>query len=80
MIYFSNPGLIDLTGLKTFGLTSKAEQSDKIGRFGTGLKYAVAVILRKSGIMTIRRGSVTHVLRTVPEEFRGDKNPAHRFG
>lgn len=73
MIYFSNPGLIDLTGLKTFGLTSKAEQSDKIGRFGTGLKYAVAVILRKSGIMTIRRGSVTHVLRTVPEEFRGTR-------
>jgi hypothetical protein len=73
MIYFSNPGVIDLTGLKTFGLTSKAGASDKIGRFGTGLKYAVAVILRKDGVISIQRGNHKHTLRTLPEEFRGTK-------
>lgn len=72
MIVFSNPGTLDLRALKTFGLTSKSEQDDKIGRFGTGLKYGIATILRQGGQVTIRTGGEDHVFGTLTEDFRGE--------
>ena len=70
MIHFRNPGAIDLRALTTFGLSSKAGQ-DKIGRFGTGLKYATAVIARHGGAMTITSGGETVTTGIVADEFRG---------
>lgn len=53
MILFRTPGSLDLAAVSTFGLTSKDES--QIGRFGTGLKYATAIVLRLGGRITIRQ-------------------------
>ena len=70
MIIFRNSGSLDVRAIKTFGLSSK-EGQDKIGRFGTGLKYATAVIARHGGTMTIATGGETYVIGTTPDDFRG---------
>lgn len=53
---FRNKGLIDPLSITTFGVSSK-ETKNPIGYFGTGLKYAIAVILRLKGEISIRSGS-----------------------
>jgi hypothetical protein len=45
MIVFKNKGLLDLHAITTFGASVK-ESKSPIGQFGTGLKYAIAVLLR----------------------------------
>jgi len=54
MIIFQNNGEIDINAIKTFGVSVKKEGS--IGFFGTGLKYAIAVLLREGGEITIYSG------------------------
>lgn len=48
MILFQNPGALDLRAISMVGLTSKTGE-DTIGRFGTGFKYALAVVTRGGG-------------------------------
>jgi hypothetical protein len=69
MIIFRNPGQIDLRAIKTFGLSSKSGQN-KIGRFGTGLKYATAVIARNGGEASIWTDGAWHNVGQREEEFR----------
>lgn len=45
-IYFCNREAIDLMAFEIMGLNAKAEGTNPIGFFGTGLKYAVATLLR----------------------------------
>ena len=45
MIVFENPGEIDIRSISTFGVSVK-EGDNPIGFFGTGLKYAIVVLLR----------------------------------
>lgn len=54
MIIFQNKGEIDINAIKTFGVSVKKENS--IGFFGTGLKYAIAVLLREGCEITIYSG------------------------
>jgi len=54
-ISFHNPGLIDVRAITTMGVSSK-DTDTPIGYFGTGLKYAIAIILRNQGGVTIWRG------------------------
>ena len=70
MIIFRNSGALDIRAIKTFGLSSK-EGQDKIGRFGTGLKYATSVIARHGGEMTISAGDESYVFGTAEDDFRG---------
>ena len=72
MIVFSNPGILDMRGLTTFGLTSKSGQS-KLGRFGTGLKYSTAVIIRAGGKITISAGGETYEIGKTTDTFRGNE-------
>ena len=44
-IIFTNQGEIDIRAVTTFGVSVKNDNS-AIGMFGTGLKYAIAIILR----------------------------------
>lgn len=44
-IYFHNPGQLDLDTIRTMGVNVK-ETETAIGYFGTGMKYAIAVLLR----------------------------------
>jgi hypothetical protein len=55
MILFRNRGLIDLFAITTMGVNVK-EGDHPIGQFGTGLKYAIAIILRSGGRIMIDRG------------------------
>lgn len=70
MIHFTNPGEIDIRALTTFGLSSKDGETT-IGRFGTGLKYATAVIARNGGKITIQTGGENYTIGTVEDDFRG---------
>lgn len=69
-VRFSNPGLIDLDALTTMGVSVKAAGS--IGYFGTGLKFAVATILRNGGHIKLCRGRDVHHFGTVRKDIRGE--------
>jgi len=70
MLLFKNDGLIDIFGIKTFGASAK-EGENPIGFFGTGLKYAIAVILRERGFISIWRGEERYVFATKQITTRG---------
>ena len=55
MIYFSNPGEIDPRSISSFGVSVK-DGDNPIGFFGTGLKYAIAVLLRTGHTVTVMAG------------------------
>lgn len=55
MIVFDNPGEIDIRSISTFGISVK-ETENPIGFFGTGLKYAIAVLLRTGHEIRIQSG------------------------
>lgn len=72
MIVFQNPGLIDLRAVQIMGLNAK-ETKNPIGQFGTGLKYAIAVLLRGGCNVDIWRGEQRYAFETREEDFRGKK-------
>lgn len=55
-VCFTNPGEIDAESITSFGVSVK-EGDSPIGFFGTGLKYAIAVLLRLDHKVTILSGS-----------------------
>lgn len=65
MIVFENPGLIDVAAITTMGVSVKEEGA--IGYFGTGLKFAIATILRNGGKITIHRGGEEELTFTAEE-------------
>jgi len=70
MIIFENNEEIDVRAIKTFGVNVK-DNDEAIGYFGTGLKYAIAVILRAGCTITIWSGMTEYVFDTMPTEIRG---------
>lgn len=46
-VCFENKGEVPINAFKLLGASSKRGDSSKIGYFGTGLKYAIAVMLRQ---------------------------------
>lgn len=68
-VYFKNNGEIDIDAVTTFGVSVKDEGA--IGMFGTGLKYAISVILRLGGKITIYSGEEKYNFTTVNKEIRG---------
>lgn len=72
MISFQNAGLIDTRCITTIGVSVK-ESENPIGFFGTGLKYAIAIILRAGGAVTIYRGTEPFVFDTAPAVIRGEE-------
>lgn len=72
MIIFQNAGLIDLRAVRTVGLNAKPKSGNPIGEFGTGLKLAIAVILRNKGSVTLYRGKQAHVFGVKQTKFRGE--------
>jgi len=76
-VYFMNNGTFDLRGMLTMGLSAKTRE-DAIGFFGTGFKYAVAIILRALGTIKITTkgedGSYyIYEFVTKRENFRGQE-------
>jgi len=70
MIVFTNPGEIDIRSISTFGVSVK-EGSSPIGFFGTGLKYAIAVLLRTGHRVTITSGETIVNFGVSSQEVRG---------
>jgi hypothetical protein len=70
MLIFHNPGEIDIRGACIAGLSAK-ESKSPIGYFGTGLKYAIACILRWGGSITIYSGIERHDFSVNEIDFRG---------
>lgn len=69
-VSFQNPGVIDLDAAMTFGVSAKVT-SNPIGFFGTGLKYAIAVILRNGGKVVINAGGKTNTFSLAKRDSRG---------
>lgn len=70
MIVFENPGEIDMTAVTTFGVSVK-ETENPIGYFGTGLKYAIAILLREGCGIKIYAGTDEHVFGIETATVRG---------
>lgn len=72
MLIFQNPGLIDTLAITTMGVSVK-EGEGAIGYFGTGLKFAIATLLRNGCTITIYRGDEPLTFTAVPMEVRGQE-------
>lgn len=70
MILFRNPGLIPLDAVITMGVNVKVNEN-AIGHFGTGLKIAIASILRLGGKISIYRGRKEYRFYTKKKQVRG---------
>lgn len=66
-------GKLDLRSITTFGLNSKPNTSNPIGYFGTGLKYAIAVLLRNRIPIEIIIDGRLWTFEVAPSDFRGKK-------
>lgn len=70
-IVFRNKGTIDPLSITTFGVSSK-ENGSAIGYFGTGLKYAIAILLREGCGIEIRTGGQILKFGTEAQKVRVD--------
>lgn len=70
IVSLTNPGLIPIEAVTTMGVSAK-EGENPIGFFGTGLKYAVASLLRTSQRVTIWRGLDRYDFSVETGEVRG---------
>jgi hypothetical protein len=70
-ICFRSPGLADLRALTTMGVNVKPNSTNPIGYFGTGFKYAIAVLLREHCSITLWRGSERFDFTSRPHDIRG---------
>lgn len=71
ILSFVNPGEIDPRSFTTFGLNAKPNSTNPIGFFGTGLKYAIAIVNRLGGEIVIWSGKKPFYIERVDGEFRG---------
>ena len=72
MYVFRNKGVIDPRSITTFGVSSK-EGKTPIGFFGTGLKYAISVLLRNRCSITIHSGGEKYSFGTKVDRVRHDE-------
>ena len=70
MVKFGNPGNINPKVWSVFGVSAKLND-DSIGRFGTGLKYAIAVLLREDREIRIKSNGEVYEFSTKQIEERG---------
>lgn len=70
-VVFKTPGLIPIEAFTTFGINSKPSTTSAIGFFGTGLKYAVAVLCRLKIPVEVWIGEKCHHFYPSKQKFRG---------
>jgi len=69
MIVFRNEGVLELDCVRTMGINVK-ENDSAIGHFGTGLKYAIAVLLRTGHEITMILDGTEFKFLTKTKEVR----------
>ena len=72
-IKIKNEGEIDINAFKLLGATSKRGDDTKIGYFGSGLKYAMAVLIRNDIPFNIFSGEKEVKVTTTKRKFRGEE-------
>lgn len=65
-------GEIDVDSFTLLGNSTKRDNPDQIGRFGSGLKYAIAKLLELDISFAIFSGNERIRFKTKEQEFRGD--------
>lgn len=69
-VIFENNGVLDTRAIKTFGVSAK-EKENAIGYFGTGLKYAIAILIREGLKVELMAGGRHFVFAKKQTDFRG---------
>ena len=69
-IVFETPGLIDIRAFTVMGMSAKIGDHP-IGKFGTGLKYAIAVLVRMGAEPVVWIGKDQYVFFSEKADFRG---------
>lgn len=64
-------GLIDIQSFTLMGMSAKPNSSSPIGRFGTGLKYAIAVLVRQGARPVLWIGQDRYEFFASAGNFRG---------
>lgn len=67
----SNMGELDPLGLRLMGASTKRDDPSKIGFFGTGFKYALAVLLRNGADVRVFSGTSCYRIKTQKVSMRG---------
>lgn len=70
-IIHRTPGTLDMRAFTTMGMSAKPETDRPIGVFGTGLKYAVAVLVRMGAKFEVHTGGHRYWFETTAVDFRG---------
>jgi hypothetical protein len=70
-IIFRTPGTLDMRAFTTMGMSAKPSTERPIGVFGTGLKYAVAVLVRLGASLEVHTGGHRYWFETADVDFRG---------
>lgn len=70
-LVFETPGLIDIRAFTLMGVSAKPSTTSPIGYFGTGLKYAIATLVRLGGKPVVWIGEDRYTFFKREGEFRG---------
>lgn len=70
-VYFANAGKIDLDVIRVMGVSVK-KSDNPIGYFGTGLKFAIATLLRTGHKITLRCDDDVYRITARSQEIRGE--------
>lgn len=70
-VYFGNAGVIDLATIRVMGVSVKTNENP-IGYFGTGLKFAIATLLRTGHKIVLRAGGEKYRFGIREEVIRGE--------
>jgi hypothetical protein len=70
-IEVTNPGEIETLSMLLIGASTKRDDHSKIGFFGSGLKYAIAVLMREQIPFRIFSGAKEIKVKAKTVEFRG---------
>jgi len=68
-LHFITPGQLDTRAITVFGLSVK-EGENPIGYFGTGLKYAIAVLVRNGAEVSINANGEVYTFNVMSDTFR----------
>lgn len=71
VVVFETPGLIDVRAFTIMGAHAKPNSPNPIGYFGTGLKYAIAVLVRLGAEPIVWIGRDKFVFSKKASKFRG---------
>ena len=72
LVIFENPGEIDTRLISSFGVNVK-ETDNPIGYFGTGMKYALAILMSEGASVDIAIGEQVHKVSTIKQTIRGQE-------